>query len=426
MYTPPLVITAHGICTPAKWQKSIADALWPIRTKAYDYGYYGLHRFLSRRSNDRMVDRFYEFYSHVVREHADTIDLSNFKKRPSIIAHSFGTYIVANAMLKFDKIKFDKVIFCGSILPRDFDLSTLFRRDQVGLLRNDFGIKDFWCRAVGTFVPQTGSSGRDGFNFRSKRLQQKKFPYHKHSDYFLGNHPTDVWAPFLKKAPFSLVVLHGKDVPSMKAHEKISDETHFLIDEPCFSHLPGWDEQNIPRGLALTWIEIEPDIYTYLKDRTDRSMVGYVNAMPLSEEAFQAVCNGELVDNEITKSHIVAYESKEEHKIYLMSMAIKPAYRDSDLGLISRAFETLLNGFIDKLIFYAEEHRARIKEIVAVGWTAEGMKLCEALGMENSGGKDRYGNPIFRLDVATMVTGDKPGAHSLKDLLRIYKRFLEP
>lgn len=235
----------------------------------------------------------------------------------------------------------------------------------------------------------------------------------------------DSWLPFLKKPPFSLTILQGKDVGNIKKFDNILNDSHQLIDEPCFSHLKGWNDQVIPRGLSLSWVGIEPDIYTFLRDRRDRSTIGYINAMPLTEEAFHGVCSGALVDNQITQDHLVAYDSKREHYLYLMSMAIKPAYRVSDLGLISRAFETLLNGLIDKLISYAQE-QIRIKEIVAVGWTPEGKKLCRALDMADSGKEDKYGHPIFLLDIAKMVASDKPGAHSLRELLGMYKASASP
>ena len=39
---------------------------------------------------------------------------------PSIVVHSYGTYIAGEAMLKYPEIKFDRMILCGAILRSDF------------------------------------------------------------------------------------------------------------------------------------------------------------------------------------------------------------------------------------------------------------------------------------------------------------------
>lgn len=69
-------------------------------------------------------------------------------------------------MQKYPDMRFDKIILCGSILPIDFDWSTLFDRDQVNFVRNEYGLRDFWASGVGSFIRDTGASGKKGFQIR--------------------------------------------------------------------------------------------------------------------------------------------------------------------------------------------------------------------------------------------------------------------
>jgi serine/threonine-protein kinase len=129
--------------THGEWQKVFAAAMSasPAKVESFYYGYYGLLRFLTPPFNKRMVDRFYDWYASVVNS-CPEVDLEHYDKRPSVVAHSLGSWIVGNAMLKHDDVRFDKLILAGSILPRDFDWMTLFARDQVAFVRNECGQED--------------------------------------------------------------------------------------------------------------------------------------------------------------------------------------------------------------------------------------------------------------------------------------------
>lgn len=117
---------------------------------------------------------------------------------PSVVAHSFGTYILGYTLLRFDFIKFDKVILCGSILPKDFPWGQLIDRGQVQSVRNEYGVRDPWAKRVQCFVRGTGPSGAEGFTCNHERLVQEQFDYN-HSEYFGRDHMEDRWFPFLEQ-----------------------------------------------------------------------------------------------------------------------------------------------------------------------------------------------------------------------------------
>ncbi len=398
-FRPRLVICLHGIRTWGRWQKRIAEVLssYNIRFKLFDFGWYGLPKFFSARSNEAMIDYFFDEYSQTVNQHPSPIDPANYRKRPSIIAHSFGTYIVGWAMLKYDCIKVDKLILCGSILPRDFDWATLLARDQVNLVRNEYGVRDFWSRVVRYFVKRTGSSGRDGFKILSTVIDDQRFEDFRHSDYFHRGHMEAHWVPFLEIPPVSLVVCHGREIDDREEFASILRETRGYIDTPSFGSLPHHEDAALPWGLSLSWIESEPDIYTFLMDRQNK-LQGYINAMPVQKEVFEKIKAGTILDKELKREFLAPYVSGEPLSVYIMSIATAPGIRNSSQGLFSMSVEKLLNAFIDKLIYYADKTGTSVREFVAVPWTREGLKLCRVFGMQ-SVGTDRFSNPIYYLSL---------------------------
>lgn len=393
-----MVISIHGIRTAARWQKSLADtlSLQGLRHRAHDFGRFGLLRFAWNRARQRKINEFYEFYGTLAREQGTDIDLTNYRTRPSIIAHSFGSYIVGYAMQKFPDIRFDKVILCGSILPVDFDWATLFHRDQVNYVRNECSRRDFWASIAGEFIPDAGASGSKGFSSVSTVISQERFDYHEHSDYFHRSHIENHWLPTLRQEPSSLQVRHGRNM---------SDNQQFVgtlnaaakIDDMCFGNCQHYPETRMPRGISTTWIGINADIYTFLFDRERAKLAGYINAMPVTPQCFDEIKAGRKRDNQITSDDIVPFVHNQVIRLYMMSIAIDPVLRRVNHGLFQEPIERLLNGFISKLYYYAINHRIMVTEIISVAWTDQGKKLCHGFGMRPIG-SDKDGNVIYWLN----------------------------
>jgi len=118
--------------------------------------------------------------------------------RSSIIAHSFGTYLVARLLEKYPMLRFDKVIFAGSIVNEDYNWPEILGRGQVSLFRNDYGRLDPWPRIAKMLVPRTGGSGTGGFQKSHSLMVQKPFSHYRHSDYFHQSHFALEWIPTLK------------------------------------------------------------------------------------------------------------------------------------------------------------------------------------------------------------------------------------
>jgi len=112
------VISLHGIRTRGVWQKDLAPvlALRGFVPYALDYDYLSLFKFASRRTRASRLEWLRREYERVTAEAG--------VHRPSIIAHSFGTYLVANLLEKYGELRFDKVIFAGCIVGTKYDWSS--------------------------------------------------------------------------------------------------------------------------------------------------------------------------------------------------------------------------------------------------------------------------------------------------------------
>jgi serine/threonine-protein kinase len=195
------VAALHGIRTQAAWQRAFSEVATQgglaAHVDRWNFGYFSVLRFLMPWARLAKVRWFRETYQREFREGAvGATSTGAAPGRPSIVAHSFGTYVLGNALLRYPYLRFDKVLLCGSILPRDFPWAALIERGQVQAVRNEFGRHDVWTRAVAWFVPGTGPSGLRGFTDTHARLEQERFEF-EHSEYFERGHMENRWVPFL-------------------------------------------------------------------------------------------------------------------------------------------------------------------------------------------------------------------------------------
>jgi pimeloyl-ACP methyl ester carboxylesterase len=194
-----VVFPLHGIRTRADWQKAFADVAqdqgWKCRLNKWNFGRMSLPSFLLRFGRSQKIKWFERTYTDEINDR--NLDLKA-DERPSVVAHSFGTYIVGWAMFKYEELKFNKIILCGSILPTNFPWNELLERGQVRSVRNEYGVQDIWVKWVRFFVPKTGSFGSVGFSCEHARLEQKRFEF-QHSDYFREGHMRAFWMPFLNR-----------------------------------------------------------------------------------------------------------------------------------------------------------------------------------------------------------------------------------
>jgi serine/threonine-protein kinase len=189
-----IVISLHGIRTRGAWQKQLSSTLGRegFIHEPLDYGFFRAILLVLPAMRDRKMKWFLDQYNLVTKGYQDP---------PSIIAHSFGTYLVARTLQKYVEIRFRQVIFCGSIVEVGFPWSRIADSGQVTRVLNDYGGKDFWARTAVYFVNDAGPSGAKGFqDCAGGRVINRHRPEFRHSDFFYQANYERTWIPFLSGA----------------------------------------------------------------------------------------------------------------------------------------------------------------------------------------------------------------------------------
>jgi hypothetical protein len=193
-----LVILIHGFNTFARWMDDVKEALRQrgFAASATGFGYFGFPRFLS----------FPACRKNAVRLVIIDIDLSIAQyqnehngqgpKKMSVIAHSFGTWLLMRILEDNQRYKFYRIIFCGSIFRNDFDLSNLYAKGQFEKIVNHIGTKDYWPAIGESAGWGYGSIGSMGL--LSPVADNRWHTDFKHSDFLTPTFCTSSWIPFLE------------------------------------------------------------------------------------------------------------------------------------------------------------------------------------------------------------------------------------
>jgi hypothetical protein len=214
-----LVILIHGINTRALWFGTVAPSLEKagLTVSAIGYGRFGILRFLLPIGAFRRAAA-----NRVSKKIRGAIEIHKPRK-VSVIAHSFGSYIVARILeTEFDR-HWDRIIVCGSVVREDFPLEQYLARFQPPIL-NEIGTRDVWPAIAAAVTWGYGSVGSHGF--QSPAVSERWHSGFAHSDFLTPAFCTKFWVPFLR------------------------DGTVVEADPP--SALPRW--VNILTTLPLRWI----------------------------------------------------------------------------------------------------------------------------------------------------------------------------
>lgn len=197
----PVVVSLHGIRTTGGWQKDLIPVLHEAGFDyvALDYGYFGALQMAIPFLRERKIDEI----------HGKLVNHPSLQGRtPSVIAHSFGSYLITRVLAKYDTFRVDRMVLCGSIVARDYPWDVIIGdRRQASAVLNDRGGLDFWAGIVGYFVKDAGPSGVDGFEQDAGgRVFDRHHARHRHSDYFTGDNYRLSWVPFLRGHPANKIV----------------------------------------------------------------------------------------------------------------------------------------------------------------------------------------------------------------------------
>ncbi|PTT24605.1 hypothetical protein DBR18_26930 [Pseudomonas sp. HMWF021] len=174
-----LLITIHGIRTFGKWQEALGSSM-----QAYSrdfefvdvkYGFYDIVSFAIPYLRNRKAKQASQQVISALE--------ANPGKHVYIVAHSFGTYVLLEALKKIKTAEVVKcVIMCGSPLPHDTDISPILRCSKITI--NECGINDAVLLSSRLLLWGTGDAGRVGFRTQHSRKFMNRYYKGGHSLYF--------------------------------------------------------------------------------------------------------------------------------------------------------------------------------------------------------------------------------------------------
>ncbi len=182
-----VVILVHGIRTFGEWQERfnrlLKERTPSIEVVRYRYGFFPVVSFLIPFLRIADIVRFRRYLEHQASAWKDA--------RVDIVAHSFGTYIVAKALKRAAKsleIRIHTVILCGSVVDDSFQWERLTSPDGlVGRVVNYCGLRDSWVLAAAVISPFMGLGGLHGFTGPTGTRMHNRFFAFGHSGFFQGS-----------------------------------------------------------------------------------------------------------------------------------------------------------------------------------------------------------------------------------------------
>ena len=188
--SPDVVLLVHGIRTHAHWFPPVRDILQEngFIVSFSNYGKYDLARFLMP------VNYFRKQTQTNLHRQIRATQQRYPNSELSIIAHSFGTYLVANVLRQEFDLHLRRVIFVGSVVRYDFPFANFATR-FTGDILNDVGTHDPWPALAESVTTGYGSTGTYGF----KRPHVfDAWNSTTHSEMLSQKHCSQRWIPFLK------------------------------------------------------------------------------------------------------------------------------------------------------------------------------------------------------------------------------------
>ncbi len=184
------VILVHGIRTHADWFQQIRKLLIEEGYKVYltNYGRFDLVSFLLpiNYSRNKVKEKIYRQIRAAIKKDGG--------EKYSIIAHSFGTYIVSNILRDEFDLKIDRVIFAGSVVRYDFPFEQFSER-FTGDILNEVATQDPWPVVAESLTTGYGSAGTYGFK-RPSIFDRWNVGGHSHV--LTASHCKEFWLPFLR------------------------------------------------------------------------------------------------------------------------------------------------------------------------------------------------------------------------------------
>ena len=187
-----ILILVHGIRDFATPWYSRANRVFRddehVKVIGVKYGFFNAINFLapfdwSQKPYQILVDA----YDAAIKRYPNS--------RISIIAHSFGTFLVARLLEKHPTVKLHRVLFCGSVCKEAFDWQGVLPHIKgVPAVFNECGTTDPWPAMAKALNGRYGAAGRHGFGGGDPT---SSYFEGGHSVFLEESHMRNVWRSFV-------------------------------------------------------------------------------------------------------------------------------------------------------------------------------------------------------------------------------------
>lgn len=200
--SPGVLVTVHGLMSHADWNASLIPIAssqgWIVAP--YIYGYTTPDILLNKGKRKDAVDKFRDWIYTVKQDYCQN------GERISVIAHSFGTYLIGaylDGFTEFPPVNFNTVILTGSILNEHYDWAGC-AGFKVARVRNEIAPNDEWVKWMPRkpsewlgLDPLFGQAGTSGFTSESNIVTQVSNKIFDHNNVIKRDVITSMWMPFL-------------------------------------------------------------------------------------------------------------------------------------------------------------------------------------------------------------------------------------
>jgi len=193
-----VVLITHGFNTHGHWQEKAKIQLegeFDIKGIVRRYTFVTLIMFL--------IPYFRKKFANDILGAIDSMVLDYPNHKYSIIAHSFGTLIIARALENASELNsnlnIDRLILNGGIIARDYNWEQFMKGSSVKVdkILNVCGDSDFWPILSRSFVLGTGDSGAYFFSENSKKIVNIRLKKIWHSGMLTDNAYRALWGKFI-------------------------------------------------------------------------------------------------------------------------------------------------------------------------------------------------------------------------------------
>lgn len=186
-----ILVLIHGIRTDGAWQRDLQREFQGVpNLQVHDLGYDVV-------TGIQLASPFRAGPMQKIVRDIRRLKTEEPMAKISVIAHSFGTYVVSRILKEHPDIRFEKIVLSGCLIKRSYPWDIYASGMRKSSIINDVGVRDIWPLIASCSTWGYGSTGRVGF--KNATVTDRYFDY-SHSEFFESKHMhiAKYWRPLFE------------------------------------------------------------------------------------------------------------------------------------------------------------------------------------------------------------------------------------